>query len=121
MILVCLVDKNAIEQPTATLWYHDRALGITPLDVYTGGAGFWLIRTPNDIDSGLVGGVLPGPAPKVGGDPNGSVGAKNKIREIPTAIQPKSFNVDDRQFHPADRPLSLRVLVLARRLDKTLV
>jgi spore coat protein A len=31
-------------QPSATLWYHDHALGITRLNVYAGLAGFYLIR-----------------------------------------------------------------------------
>jgi spore coat protein A, manganese oxidase len=31
-------------QPSATLWYHDHALGITRLNVYAGLAGFYLVR-----------------------------------------------------------------------------
>lgn len=31
-------------QPATTLWYHDHCLGITRLNVYTGLAGFYLIR-----------------------------------------------------------------------------
>ena len=51
------------DQPTTTLWYHDHALGMTRLNVYAAGAGFWLIRDANDGETGLVSGVLPGPAP----------------------------------------------------------
>jgi spore coat protein A len=32
------------EQPASTFWYHDHALGITRLNVYTGLAGMYLIR-----------------------------------------------------------------------------
>ena len=89
----------------ATLWYHDHALGITRLNVYAGGAGFYLIRTPDDGETGLLGGVLPGPAPKLGENPNdpNDPDTRNKIREIPIAIQPKSFNRDGSLFYPADR------------------
>jgi len=87
----------------ATLWYHDHALGITRLNVYAAGAGFYLIRTPDDGETGLLNGVLPGPAPKLGEDPNGNPSVRKSIREIPIAIQPKAFNVDGSQFYPADR------------------
>jgi FtsP/CotA-like multicopper oxidase with cupredoxin domain len=36
------------EQNPTTLWYHDHALGITRLNVYTGLAGFYLLRDKND-------------------------------------------------------------------------
>lgn len=85
----CTVDEYTNDQPTAALWYHDHALGITRLNVYAGGAGFWLIRTKSDRESGLRSGVLPGPPPKLGQDPNGDPAVRNKIREIPIAIQPK--------------------------------
>ena len=32
------------QQPAATLWYHDHAVGITRLNVYAGLAGFYLLR-----------------------------------------------------------------------------
>ena len=115
------IDKYPNDQPTATLWYHDHSLGMTRLNVYAAAAGFWLIRVANEGESGLLGGTLPGPAPRLGEDPNcntpvagmgkGKALAKGKeltcvrerIREIPLAIQPKSFNVDGTQFYPADR------------------
>ena len=52
------------DQPTTTLWYHDHTLGMTRLNVYAAGAGFWLIRDAHDGETGLLSGVLPGPAPK---------------------------------------------------------
>ena len=91
------------DQPTTTLWYHDHSLGMTRLNVYAAGAGFWLIRDANDGETGLISGVLPGPAPKAGDDPNGNPAVRNAIREIPIAIQPKSFNADGSQYYPADR------------------
>ena len=32
------------DQPAATLWYHDHALGITRLNPYAGLAGFYIVR-----------------------------------------------------------------------------
>ncbi len=106
------IDLYSNDQPTSTLWYHDHTLGITRMNVYAGGAGFWLIRDKKDRETGLLKGRLPGPAPKLGQDPNCSVKSKGKnkrkcvrerIREIPLAIQPKSFNSDGTQYFPADR------------------
>ncbi|MFH8618677.1 multicopper oxidase family protein [Streptomyces sp. NPDC017979] len=46
-------------QESATLWYHDHALGITRLNVYAGLAGFYLLRDEHEKE--LVGrGELPG-------------------------------------------------------------
>ena len=120
------------DQPSTTLWYHDHTLGMTRLNVYAAGAGFWLIRDANGGESGLISGTLPGPAPQLGEDPNcvgttsqgpGNSGGKGKgkgsgkgngkkpstncvrekIREIPIAIQGKAFNDDGTLFYPADR------------------
>jgi FtsP/CotA-like multicopper oxidase with cupredoxin domain len=71
--------------------------------VYAAGAGFWLIRDAIDGETGLVTGTLPGPAPAFGQDPNGNPAVRAAIREIPLAIQPKSFNADGTQYYPADR------------------
>lgn len=87
-------------QPAATLWYHDHALGMTRLNVYAGPAGFWLVRGgANDTAAG----VLPGPAPTAGVDPNLDPTARQTIREIPVAIQDRSFNADGSLFYPEDR------------------
>jgi len=88
-------------QPASTLWYHDHALGMTRLNVYAGPAGFWLIRGgANDT----VAGVLPGPAPSIaGGDPNFNAAVRAVIREIPVAIQDRSFNLDGSLFYPTSR------------------
>ena len=101
------IDRYPNDQPTTTLWYHDHALGMTRLNVYAAGAGFWMIRDVNDGETGLMSGELPGPAPKDGDSiaalntPDNPI--RNAIREIPLAIQPKSFNDDGSQYYPADR------------------
>lgn len=90
------------DQPATTLWYHDHSLGMTRLNVYAGPAGFWLVRGLNDLATGL-----PGPAPVAGqavldlnvpGNP-----VRNAIREIPVAIQDRSFNADGSLFYPDSR------------------
>ena len=98
------------DQPSTTLWYHDHTLGMTRNNVYAGPAGFWLIRDPSAPDgdeTGLVSGTLPGPAPVAGqavldlnvpGNP-----VRAAIREIPIAIQDRSFNADGSLFYPANR------------------
>ena len=91
------------DQPTTTLWYHDHSLGITRLNVYAASAGFWLIRTATNGETGLLAGTLPGPAPAAGQDPNGDATVRAAIREIPIAIQGKGFNANGSQFYPANR------------------
>jgi len=82
------------EQAATTLWYHDHSLGITRLHVYSGPAGFYLLRGGR---TDLKAGVLPGPAPQLG-DPPGT-----KYYEIPIVIQDRSFNADGSLFYPASR------------------
>jgi FtsP/CotA-like multicopper oxidase with cupredoxin domain len=88
-------------QPATTVWYHDHAMGMTRLNVYAGPAGFWLIRGgAYDTQAG----VLPGPAPTIaGGDPNFNSQVRQTIREVPLAIQDRSFNSDGTLFYPVDR------------------
>jgi spore coat protein A, manganese oxidase len=93
------------DQPTATFWYHDHALGMTRNNVYAGPAGFWLLRTSTGGEEGLVSGTLPGPAPVMGeglAETNLPPG-RNKYREIPIVIQDRSFNADGSLFYPANR------------------
>jgi spore coat protein A len=66
-------------QPPATLWYHDHALGITRLNVYMGLAGFYLVR--DGFEAGL-------------GLPSGEF-------EIPLVVQDRQFNPDGSLFYPA--------------------
>lgn len=96
-------------QPAATLWYHDHALGMTRNNVYAGPAGFWLIRGGINGDEEVrdtAGQTAKLPAPSAlaaGGDPNFSADIRAKIREIPLAIQDRSFNSDGSLFYPSNR------------------
>ena len=65
-------------QAGATLWYHDHAIGITRLNVYSGLAGFYLIRDFMEKRLKL---------------PKGPY-------EIPIIIQDKTFNKDGSLFYP---------------------
>jgi spore coat protein A, manganese oxidase len=82
------------DQRAGTLWYHDHSLGMTRVNVYAGPAGFYLVRGgPDD----LTGSQLPGPAPQRGDN------AGLTYREIPVAIQDRSFNADGSLFYPDNR------------------
>lgn len=81
---------------SATLFYHDHTLGMTRLNAYASGAGFWIIREMNDSS-------LPGPPPVYGQNPNSDMSVRKKIREIPVVIQQMSFYDDGRLFYPANR------------------
>jgi FtsP/CotA-like multicopper oxidase with cupredoxin domain len=93
------------ENRAATIWYHDHALGMTRLNVYAGPAGFYLIRGGPAGDKAVLDSrsgepaVLPGPAPREGDKfpPN------KPYREIPIAIQDRSFNTDGSLFYPDSR------------------
>ncbi len=104
------VYRYTNDQDTCTLFYHDHVLGMTRLNVYAGGAGFWLIRDAKNNEN-LLGPHdatgkpqhLPGPPATLGDDPNGDLSTRSAIREIPIAIQDKTFYKDGRQFYPANR------------------
>jgi len=93
------------ENRASTIWYHDHSLGMTRLNVYAGPAGFYLIRggpagdaTVLDSRTGLVA-SLPGPAPRK----NDKFPPNKPYREIPIAIQDRSFNEDGSLFYPDSR------------------
>ena len=65
-------------QPAATLWYHDHALGITRLNVYSGLAGMYLIRDEPEAALNLPGGRF----------------------DIPLLIQDRSFAADGSLLYP---------------------
>lgn len=97
------------DQPSTTLWYHDHTLGITRNNVYSGMAGFWLIRKAGGGEDGVPvknslgqNQYLPGPAP-VAGEDTTVVANYDKYREIPILIQDRSFNADGSLFYPANR------------------
>jgi spore coat protein A len=71
-------------QPAGTMWYHDHALGITRLNVYTGMAGFYIVR--DDFDTGLFGNPLDLPAFPY---------------EAAFAIQDRMFKDNGELFYPA--------------------
>ncbi len=66
-------------QPAATLWYHDHAMGITRLNVIMGLAGFYLIRDAVETSLNLPSGAY----------------------EIPLAIQDRTFRPDGSFDYPA--------------------
>lgn len=87
----------------STLCYHDHTLGMTRLNVYAGPAGFYILRggpagdtMVTDATTGQRA-VLPGPAPREGDTGN------KPYREIPLAIQDRSFNADGSLFYPDTR------------------
>jgi spore coat protein A, manganese oxidase len=75
-------------QEPATLWFHDHALGITRLNVYAGLAGFYFLRDPNSLDTGLV---------TAGGLPAGP-------QEIEIVIQDRQFDTTGQLLFPDGYP-----------------
>ena len=71
------------DQQSATLWYHDHALGITRLNVYAGLAGFYLLQDQERLQL-TADGVLP----------SGSY-------DIGMAIQDRAFTEDGQLYYPA--------------------
>jgi spore coat protein A, manganese oxidase len=76
---------------------------MTRLNVYAGPAGFYIIRGgPDDVvldsrDGSLA--ALPGPAPRA----NDKFPPNKQYREIPIAIQDRSFEADGALFYPDTR------------------
>jgi spore coat protein A len=93
------------ENRASTIWYHDHALGMTRLNVYAGPAGFYIVRGGPSGDDAVrdsrTGGKasLPGPAPRE----NDKFPPNKPYREIPIAIQDRSFNSDGSLFYPDSR------------------
>jgi len=98
------------DQPATTLWYHDHSLGMTRSNVYAGPAGFWMVRG-GLYDRPRVAGTrmaakLPSPGPRAGQtvlELNLPTNIRAKIREIPIAIQARSFDTDGSLFYPDNR------------------
>lgn len=74
------------DQESATLWYHDHALGITRLNVYAGLAGFYLLRDFNEAAL-IAKKVLP-----------------FRPYEIEIVIQDRRFTTDGALFLPSTDP-----------------
>lgn len=68
-------------QDPTTLWYHDHALGLARLSVYSGLAGYYLIRDPQDPIAPLL--------------PSGQY-------EVPLIIQDRTFLADGTMYYPSD-------------------
>jgi FtsP/CotA-like multicopper oxidase with cupredoxin domain len=92
-------------QRASTVWYHDHVLGMTRLNVYAGPAGFYIIRGGPAGDAAVLDtrsgapALLPGPAPRA----NDRFPPNKRYREIPLAIQDRSFNADGSLFYPDTR------------------
>ncbi|MEN8207544.1 MAG: multicopper oxidase domain-containing protein, partial [Pseudomonadota bacterium] len=71
-------------QEAGTVWYHDHALGITRLNVYSGMAGFYLIADSEDTLG-----------------PDNAFGLPSGLYEIGMAIQDRQFNPDGSLFYNA--------------------
>ena len=93
------------DQRASTIWYHDHTLGMTRLNVYAGPAGFFLVRGGPEGDDAVLDSrtgataTLPGPAPRE----NDKFPSNKTYREIPIAIQDRSFNVNGSLFYPDTR------------------
>ena len=93
------------ENRASTIWYHDHALGMTRLNVYAGPAGFYIVRGGPSGDEAVRDSrtrrkaSLPGPAPRE----NDKFPPNKPYREIPIAIQDRSFNNDGSLFYPDTR------------------
>jgi FtsP/CotA-like multicopper oxidase with cupredoxin domain len=68
------------QDPTA-LWYHDHALGLTRINVFSGLAGFYILRDPADSLAPLL--------------PSGPY-------EMPLIIQDRTFLADGSMYYPSD-------------------
>lgn len=79
------------DQPAATLWYHDHALGITRLNVYAGLAGFYILRDP-------AGGGDDGTA-------TNGYGLPHHPFEVPIVIQDRMFTAEGQLHYPATDPM----------------
>jgi spore coat protein A len=74
-----VVDDYPNDQDSATLWYHDHAMGVTRLNPYSGMAGFYLLLDAADAALNMPGGAY----------------------QIGLAIQDKSFWSDGSLLYPS--------------------
>jgi len=69
------------DQPGTTLWYHDHAIGISRLNVYSGLTGFYILRDPDEDNLNL---------------PKGKY-------DIPLLMQDRIFNADGSLLYTTDK------------------
>lgn len=84
------------EQPPATLWYYDHAIGITRLNVYAGLAGFYLLRDGTASDLNL---------------PSGEY-------EIPILLQDRTVTEDGSLVYPGRKILMTATTTPARPIRR---
>jgi spore coat protein A len=87
------VHRYPLDQPAATLWYHDHRMDFTGPQVYRGLAGMFIVR--DDVEDGL-------PLPR--GD-----------RDIPLLICDRAFDEDGSFRYPSSDPTLLREPGVERR------
>jgi len=71
-------------QPAGTLWYHDHALGLTRLNVYTGLAGFYIVRDEHDS-----------------GNYSNDLGLPANQYELAYCVQDRMFEDNGELYYPA--------------------
>lgn len=87
-------------------WFHDHVLGMTRLNVYARGAGFYVVRGGKGGERDIVDrrtgarAVLRGPWPRRADR------AGIRYREISLAVQGRAFNRDGSLFYPDTRASS---------------
>lgn len=95
-------------QEAATLWYHPHDDGLTRINVYTGLAGYYILRGENEEAAKLPGwsqdDLVMENTPA--GDKYSPTfnGTKPYLPEIEIAIQDRMFNVDGGLYWPVDPP-----------------
>jgi spore coat protein A, manganese oxidase len=74
-------------QPSATLWYHDHALGKTRVNVAAGPAGFFVVEDP--AQEAIVAPLLPAK-----GDCSTAGTLAGNCYDVPIVLQDRAFNAD---------------------------
>jgi FtsP/CotA-like multicopper oxidase with cupredoxin domain len=80
-------------QQSATIWYHDHALGKTRVNVAAGPAGFYVVRTPG-YDDGPAATLFQAGALPPEGDCSVSGTLAGNCYDVPIAFQDRAFNAD---------------------------
>ena len=86
-------------QEASTLWFHDHALGLTRQHVYSGLAGFYLIRDANDT-----------------GTATNSMGLPAGAYESELMIADRQFDISGQLYFPAGCPATAPDSTVARRI-----
>lgn len=92
------------KQEATTLWYHPHDQGLTRINVYTGLAGYYFLRGPDEEAAKLPGWSGDDKVQEV--TPAGKVstfnGSNTYLPEIEVAIQDRMFNVKGELFWPVN-------------------